>query len=142
MFASREEKRLERLDCVFVSGGDGKGLDGLVERWREIIRDGGVGGEREGGSKSGNGSGKGKGKGGGKAGGGRIKEVDVRASDDVGNYVCGWLYYLSLRWFWKEKKPARVVFLHVPMLESEEELEMGRNVVVALVRAMIEVEGL
>jgi len=32
------------------------------------------------------------------------KEFDLRVSDDVGYYVCGFVYYVSLEWFWKREQ--------------------------------------
>lgn len=66
------------------------------------------------------------------------KDVDVRQSDDVGNYVCGFLYYLSLEQMWKSGKMARVVFLHVPPLKTERELQRGSEIVLGLVKAIVE----
>lgn len=64
---------------------------------------------------------------------------DVRVTDDVGNYVCGLLYYASLAEL-EEQNPGKMdaVFLHVPMLSGEEELERGVSVVSALIRALAE----
>ncbi|KUJ13574.1 peptidase C15, pyroglutamyl peptidase I-like protein, partial [Mollisia scopiformis] len=64
------------------------------------------------------GSGKGKAKG---------KEFDLRTSDDVGCYVCGFVYYASLE---------RVLFLHIPDLQGEAEIQRGRDICVALVKAV------
>jgi pyroglutamyl-peptidase len=66
------------------------------------------------------------GKGNGK-GKGRVE--DVRLSDDVGFYICGFVYYVTLEWFWERKKKASVVFLHVPPLEGRAETERGVDVV-------------
>ena len=66
---------------------------------------------------------------------------DVRVTDDVGTFVCGFAYYASLAEMAKREDGAarRAVFLHVPPLETEAEMEMGREVVVALVKALAEV---
>jgi pyroglutamyl-peptidase len=64
--------------------------------------------------------------------------VDVRASDDVGNYVCGFAYYLSLAKVVQTKGKGRVVFLHVPPLEGEREIEKGVEVTIALIKAIVE----
>jgi pyroglutamyl-peptidase len=69
---------------------------------------------------------------------GMAKEWDLKASDDVGNYVCGFVYYISLEWLWKKKKAAKVLFFHVPNLKSKEEFERGRDITVALIKAVVE----
>lgn len=73
------------------------------------------------------------------------KEFDLRVSDDVGYYVCGFVYYVSLEWFWKkegEKRGRPVLFLHVPTLKGEDELEMGKRLTVALIQGVVESCGL
>jgi len=66
------------------------------------------------------------------------RNVDVEASDDVGNYVCGFVYYFSLERCWREKRKKSVVFLHVPFCEGPEEIGKGVQVVMALVKALVE----
>jgi pyroglutamyl-peptidase len=86
-------------------------------------------------------SGKGKSKGKGEMeANGSSKEVDLRTSDCVGNYVCGFVYYTSLEWFWKKNGPQgerKVLFLHVPMLEGKEDFEKGKDITVALIKGVI-----
>lgn len=65
-------------------------------------------------------------------------ECDLRSSDDVGNYVCGLLYYVSLLWFYAKDEPGRVLFLHVPSLQGEVTLGTGRDMVVTLIKAVLE----
>jgi len=68
------------------------------------------------------------------------KLADVRAVDDVGNYVCGFVYYLTLEHFWKRGDgDKKVVFFHVPWLKGEKELDRGKKVTMDLVRAVAEV---
>ena len=112
-------KEAERLETSFD-------LAAVAEAWKEGVR-------RAGSGKKGQGKAKGKGKGG---------EVDVRLSDDVGDYVCGFLYYGSLLEMGKRKARRDVVFLHVPPLEGEEEIEKGRTVVVELIKALVHVDRL
>ena len=83
---------------------------------------------------------RGKGKGRGKKE--KEKEVDLRISGDVGNYVCGFAYYTSLEWFWGKERERKVLFLHIPGLEGEEEVQKGREVVEALIGAVVESCGL
>jgi pyroglutamyl-peptidase len=79
--------------------------------------------------------GKGKGKG---QGNGKVGEEELRVTDEVGSYICGFVYYFSLEGLWKENKTRKVMFLHVPMLEGLDEVEKGVGVVLGLVRALVE----
>ncbi|KAF1948206.1 peptidase C15, pyroglutamyl peptidase I-like protein [Byssothecium circinans] len=65
---------------------------------------------------------------------------DVRISKDAGNFMCGFIYYNSLAHYYSIKKDEKpVVFLHVPDLsDSEEKLETGREVAIALIKALVE----
>lgn len=68
------------------------------------------------------------------------KEWELRASDDVGSYVCGFVYYASLEYFWKKyggQGKRNVVFLHVPPLK-EDEIGKSVEIVVALIKALLE----
>jgi pyroglutamyl-peptidase len=68
--------------------------------------------------------------------------VDVRASDDVGNYLCGFSYYLSLERFWKAGGERPVFFFHVPPLSSQKDVEEGVETTIALIQAVVaSVEG-
>ena len=66
------------------------------------------------------------------------KVVDVRMSDDVGTFVCGFIYYVSLLEMQRRTGRRDVVFLHVPMLRGEEEVGVGVEVLKALVAALVE----
>lgn len=68
------------------------------------------------------------------------KKADVRLSPDAGNFMCGFIYYNSLAHYYSIKDDERpVVFLHVPDLsQSEERLDMGREVAIALIRALVQ----
>jgi pyrrolidone-carboxylate peptidase len=66
-------------------------------------------------------------------------KLDVRPSDDPGNYLCGFIYYSSMAWYWrKESKERPVMFLHVPDLPTKEQVQGGREVAVGLIRAVVE----
>jgi pyroglutamyl-peptidase len=70
------------------------------------------------------------------------KGVDLRISNDVGSYVCGFVYYASLEYFWKKgggNMPA--VFLHVPSLSGKEDIAKGEKATLALIRAISESIG-
>ncbi|KAI9692768.1 MAG: hypothetical protein M1820_009367 [Bogoriella megaspora] len=71
------------------------------------------------------------------------KEIDVRPSDDAGHFLCDFIYYSSLAWYFRlggrnieSERPA--LFLHVPGNHDEEALARGREVTIALIRAMVE----
>jgi pyroglutamyl-peptidase len=62
--------------------------------------------------------------------------VEVELSDDVGTYVCGFECYLSLLEMQKRRGKKDVVFLHVPDLQSKEEIGVGARVVEELIRTL------
>jgi pyroglutamyl-peptidase len=68
------------------------------------------------------------------------KAPDVRISYDAGNFMYAFIYYNSLAHYYSMKKDERpVVFLHVPDLtNSDEDLETGSQVTVALIKALVE----
>jgi pyroglutamyl-peptidase len=67
---------------------------------------------------------------------------DLRVSDDVGNYVCGFAYYLSLEKFWRLGASRPVLFFHVPPLSSKKDIEDGIKITIALIQAVVgSIEG-
>jgi pyroglutamyl-peptidase len=64
--------------------------------------------------------------------------VDVRLSDDVGPYVCGFQYYVSMLEMEKRTKCRDVVFFHVPNLAAAEEVKVGVSVTEELIMALVE----
>ena len=105
-------------------------IENVVASWQS-----GVAGVHLGANPSLNGGrGKNKGKSSGKG-----RTVEVRASDDVGNYVCGFLYYASLLEMGRSGNGRRrdVVFLHVPPLEGEGDVLVGARVVEKAVEALV-----
>lgn len=70
------------------------------------------------------------------------KGIDLRISDDVGSYVCGFVYYASLEYSWKKGgRDMPVVFMHVPSLPGKEDIAKGEKVTLALIRAISESTG-
>ncbi|KAK7632745.1 hypothetical protein IWX49DRAFT_563057 [Phyllosticta citricarpa] len=100
------------------------------------------------------------------------KRVEVRPSDDVGSFLCGFIYWTTLAWFWaraqqrqkeeREKADAGIVptetqqaqqpqrlvapeeegerpvlFLHVPGCPEERDLQRGKEITVAAIKAMV-----
>ncbi|KAJ4299968.1 hypothetical protein N0V90_005216 [Kalmusia sp. IMI 367209] len=65
---------------------------------------------------------------------------DVRWSDNVGVYLCGFIYYTSMVEMSRETVGQRrdTAFMHVPMLSSEEELDMGVAITTELVQSLVE----
>jgi len=67
--------------------------------------------------------------------------VDVRPSDDAGNFLCGFIYYTSLSYLYQKGEAKRpVMFLHVPDLPTDEDVDEGREATVALIRALVDSE--
>jgi pyroglutamyl-peptidase len=67
--------------------------------------------------------------------------LDVRLSDDVGTYVCGFQYYVSMLETQKRSSQRDVVFFHVPKLEGETQVKVGVEVAEELIKALVEVQG-
>lgn len=65
--------------------------------------------------------------------------VDVQLSDDVGTYVCGFNYYVGSLEMQKQSARKEVVFLHVPRLQNDEEVQIGARVVQELIGALVSV---
>jgi pyroglutamyl-peptidase len=68
--------------------------------------------------------------------------VDVRLSDDVGTYVCGFQYYVSMLETQKRSGRRDVIFFHVPRLEGEPQVKVGVKVTEELIKALVGVQGL
>jgi len=67
------------------------------------------------------------------------KGPDLRTSDDVGSYVCGFVYYTSLQNLWKSRdQDSPVVFMHIPPLPEKADVERGTKVTLGLIRALAE----
>lgn len=68
------------------------------------------------------------------------RRPDVRLSDDAGNFMCGFIYWNSLAHYYSlDGKGLPVAFMHVPDLTgSQERLDMGREVAVTLIKALVE----
>jgi pyrrolidone-carboxylate peptidase len=66
-------------------------------------------------------------------------EVDLRISDDVGTYVCGFVYYTSLERYWKGIGSS-TLFVHVPPLQDNAGIEKGVKVILELVKVLTEIE--
>jgi pyroglutamyl-peptidase len=70
------------------------------------------------------------------------KGSDLRISDDVGTYICGFVYYTSLEYLWKKGGwEMPVVFMHVPSLPKKDDIEKGTKITIALVKGIAESIG-
>ncbi|KAF2399877.1 peptidase C15, pyroglutamyl peptidase I-like protein [Trichodelitschia bisporula] len=70
-------------------------------------------------------------------GAGLADRIDAQISDDVGTYLCAFVYYLSLHHFWKAGGERPVVFFHVPR-QAGEDVEAGVGATVGLIRSLVE----
>jgi pyroglutamyl-peptidase len=71
---------------------------------------------------------------------GSLEQPRLEVTDDVGSFVCGFIYYQSLLCMHATKPGFEhpVLFLHVPILDSAERLDMGTRVTIALLKALSE----
>jgi len=67
------------------------------------------------------------------------ESTTLRISDDPGRYLCDFIYFSSLAHLWKQGKPRDVVFLHVPAVAEQGVLDYGRELVLQLLRSIVEV---
>lgn len=63
--------------------------------------------------------------------------ADVRLSNEAGRYLCEFIYYTSLAYAMQCGRDRNVVFLHVPGWTDENSVERGKNVVIALIKALV-----
>jgi pyroglutamyl-peptidase len=66
--------------------------------------------------------------------------LDLRISEDAGRYLCDFIYFSSLAHLSKAKESQRVVFLHVPSDYSEQAITSGRELVLQLIKSIVESE--
>lgn len=69
---------------------------------------------------------------------GKRDEVQLRLSDDIGHSLSGFLYYAGLVERWRKREERNVLFLHVKSECDDETLQEGREVVMAVIRAAVE----
>ncbi|KAK3900960.1 Pyroglutamyl-peptidase 1, partial [Staphylotrichum tortipilum] len=68
------------------------------------------------------------------------RHMDLRISEDAGHYMCDFIYFSSLAYLYKAGEKRRVLFLHVPSDASEHSIATGRELVLQLVRSVVESE--
>ncbi|PWY78241.1 peptidase C15, pyroglutamyl peptidase I-like protein [Aspergillus heteromorphus CBS 117.55] len=61
---------------------------------------------------------------------------DVRISTDAGRYLCEFIFYASLALAYQEGQDRSVVFFHVPASCLDEDIEAGKEVAIALIKAL------
>lgn len=64
-------------------------------------------------------------------------DSDVRLSEDAGRYLCEFIFYTSLALALQEGQDRNVVFFHVPALCGDEDIESGKEVTIALIKALV-----
>ncbi|EAW06560.1 putative pyroglutamyl peptidase type I [Aspergillus clavatus NRRL 1] len=62
---------------------------------------------------------------------------DVRISEDAGRYLCEFIFYTSLAHAYRQGQDRNVAFLHVPGAYNDQAVQTGREVTVALIKALI-----
>lgn len=68
------------------------------------------------------------------------RNLDLRVSEDAGHYLCDFIYFSSLAHLWKQQRPKKVVFFHVPLHSDPASLERGVELVLTLIRSIVESE--
>jgi pyrrolidone-carboxylate peptidase len=65
---------------------------------------------------------------------------NLQISEDAGHYLCDFIYFSSLAHLHRAEEPRRVVFLHVPSDASDSTVQVGRELVIQLIRSVVESE--
>lgn len=66
------------------------------------------------------------------------KRVVVEPHHEAGTYCCGYTYYESLANKWVKGTKGQVLFCHVPGEMDQESLEAGRDAIVSVIAAAVE----
>lgn len=64
----------------------------------------------------------------------------MRISEDPGRFLCDFIYFSSLAHLYKQQRPRKVLFLHVPAQGTAAFVESGTELATQLLRAMVESE--
>ncbi|RYP54911.1 hypothetical protein DL768_000475 [Monosporascus sp. mg162] len=70
----------------------------------------------------------------------KIGRTALRISDDPGRYMCDFIYYSSLAHLSKQQRPRKLLFFHVPAGSCPERLALGKELVLQLIRSIVESE--
>ncbi|KAL4867306.1 hypothetical protein BDV12DRAFT_122875 [Aspergillus spectabilis] len=64
--------------------------------------------------------------------------ADIRISEDAGRYLCEFIFYTSLALALQEGRDRNVVFFHVPSSCRDEDVNTGKEVAIALIKALVD----
>ncbi|CDM36211.1 hypothetical protein DTO013E5_8964 [Penicillium roqueforti] len=64
-------------------------------------------------------------------------DSDLRISNDAGHYLCDFIFYTSMSLAQLQGQDRNVLFLHVPGASEDANIEQGRVVALALIKAMV-----
>lgn len=64
-------------------------------------------------------------------------DLDLRISQDPGHYLCDFIYYSSLSSAMQAGQDRNVLFFHVPGAAEDADIERGRQIALALIKAMV-----
>lgn len=63
--------------------------------------------------------------------------AELRISSDAGRYACEFIFYTSLAYAFQAGHDRSVAFLHVPGSCNEEDIEYGKDVTIAFIKALV-----
>ncbi|KAL5043347.1 hypothetical protein BDW71DRAFT_188173 [Aspergillus fruticulosus] len=63
--------------------------------------------------------------------------ADIRISEDAGRYLCEFIFYTSLSLALQEGRDRNVAFFHVPSSYRDADVETGKEVAIALIKALV-----
>ncbi|KAJ5585496.1 Peptidase C15 pyroglutamyl peptidase I [Penicillium hispanicum] len=63
--------------------------------------------------------------------------LDLRISHDAGHYLCDFIFYTSLSLAFQQGQDRNVLFLHVPGASQDADIDRGRKITLALIKAMV-----
>lgn len=64
-------------------------------------------------------------------------DTDVRLSRDAGRYLCEFIFYSSMAIALQEGQDRNAVFFHVPALCEDADIALGKEVAIALIKALV-----
>jgi pyrrolidone-carboxylate peptidase len=68
-----------------------------------------------------------------------VVEVKLKASDEVGTELCAFTFYTTLAKYEHADKVGRkpVLFLHIPVCPTEEDLGRGKDFTIRIIKSMV-----
>lgn len=63
----------------------------------------------------------------------------LQISEDAGHYLCDFIYFSSLAHLYKQQRPRKVIFFHVPLHSDGESISRGKELALQLIRSICEV---